>query len=1599
MWGNVSWEDVLSLFCAVLVVTAPVTASVSLTAQPAAAQGNSPPTSSVESPSQDVTITAGDTIDFTVHAEDPDGNLHGTSWYVDGSHQGNTYDLEGSSSSDTWSYTFDDPGTYTIEADVFDLEGAYNSEAATWTVTVESENSPPTASRDAPEREVTIQPGDSVDFRINADDQDGNLQGTEWYVDGEFDDETQAISGPGDTATWSRTFDSTGTYTVEGQVFDDDRAYSSPVDWRITVEDENSPPTASRDAPEREVTIQPGDSVDFRVDADDQDGNLQGTEWYVDGEFDDETQAISGSSDTATWSRTFDAEGTYTVESQVFDDERAYSSSVDWQITVEDENVAPTASRDAPQREVTIQLGDSVEFRVNADDQDGNLQGTEWYVDGEFDDETQAISGAGDTATWSRTFDSAGTYTVEAQVFDDERGYSSPVDWRITVEDENSPPTASRDAPEREVTIQPGESIDFRINADDGDGNLQGTEWYVDDKFVDETRSISGSSDIATWSRTFESEGTYIIEGITFDGERAYSSPVEWQITVEGENSPPTASRESPDSEVTLQTGDSIDFRIDAEDLDGNLEGTEWYVDGALAEETQSISGSSAVATWSRTFDAAGTYVIEGVVFDGEREYSSSVEWTITVEGENTAPTASRRDPQREVTIQAGESVDFGISADDEDGNLRGTEWYVDGTLAEETQSISGSSDSVTWSRTFDSAGTYTVEAQVFDGERVYSSPVEWTITVEGENTAPTASRQEPQREVAIQTRESITFRIEADDPDGNLLGTEWYVDGDLAEETQSISGSSDTVTWSRTFDSAGTYIVEAQVFDDQRAYTSTVEWIVTVEERSFDIEIVDLSVNPGIYRPSETATATVEIENRGTSEGQMFVGYSAIGPNGRIYDNDGRAGQTVQIGPGERQTVTVEWQLPEDIPSGSYDASVVLWKETSPDELETRLDTAQVKNAFDIRTTVTTTEIPTSTEVTTSTETTTTERPKPETGSLVVTAAEDSRRSLSGASVSVSGFGETTTQTANEGGEVRFQELRAGRYTVSVEADGTTKTYNIEVVGSQTKSLPVELPGGSVQFDGTVVTQLDKNGVEGLRVEVGERSATTDSDGVFRFDEPFTPDKYSVRVYEDETLIHKDEVSLEGDSISKTFTLLFTQEQLREGAKKYTVAYLDRKHDQVGGIVYGEFGVENPDSALLTGINTKSLDYYASWLTSSIVPVLDAPMDIRDCAVWTESDALSSVDCAGATVSVGTSLTFWTGAGLAGDILEDVSDVITVSVSFLKHAPSKVDEVAKVIWRVVPTSIIDGVLTKLSDFGSDTATKLDQSLPNAGKVPTSSFSEAGFTRSQIDELDGLKATKQRYALDLVTEYGFTPDQVMKILRSNTQLKAAIGATKAGFDPGQVIRLIDEGRSVPEAIKIVETHGADTSTVMDMATDKTIVSSFARVNEGLDALDVYHTSKLGDGSKPPRDLAEALTARKVANAQSARYAEKPQDIDDSGRYVVTNINRRNQEFDAVLIVDGQVQKVYESKHTTSVSNVPGKKSKMAREMREVARSDSGWAKYFDTDASASDVEVVAPADAKVAERSTGSVENLDLRKSQIDSLFGTLKKYGFASEA
>ncbi|MGM0592038.1 MAG: PKD domain-containing protein, partial [Halobacteriota archaeon] len=302
--------------------------------------------------------------------------------------------------------------------------------------------------------------------------------------------------------------------------------------------------------------------------------------------------------------------------------------------------------------------------------------------------------------------------------------------------------------------------------------------------------------------------------------------------------------------------------------------------------------------------------------------------------GTHSAPSADfSYDPD---PLNPGQTAIFsGSSSTDPDGDaIVEYEWDFDGDgTFEERGEQEGHS--------FDTEIDQTVTLRVTD-EYGATDTVTKTVEMNNQPTADFEWTPESPEDPGDATGVSVELLgFYSDDSDGAVETYDWHLERRDGGHTLSPSGMDPTVTLY-----GGTYDVRLTVTDFDGG-TDTVTKTLVVDE--FAADITGLDAPDGVYEHGETVPATVEVENVGNAENTFFVGYSVRGSDGDWRDNGGETGETVTLSPGDSQSVDLSWAVPEDAPTGTYDAKVSLWKESDPDDLHTRLDSRTRADTFEV--------------------------------------------------------------------------------------------------------------------------------------------------------------------------------------------------------------------------------------------------------------------------------------------------------------------------------------------------------------------------------------------------------------------------------------------------------------------------------------------------------------------------------------------------------------------------------------------------------------------------------------------------------------------------
>ncbi len=220
-------------------------------------------------------------------------------------------------------------------------------------------------------------------------------------------------------------------------------------------------------------------------------------------------------------------------------------------------------------------------------------------------------------------------------------------------------------------------------------------------------------------------------------------------------------------------------------------------------------------------------------------------------------------------------------------------------------------------------------------------------ITI-SQNTAPSASKIDPVTDkVNLVIGDTLNFLLRGTDPDGNLRGTEWYINGKHQTSHFILSGTIGTDSWRHIFNASGMYTVEALVFDAQNAYSSQpATWTVQVDAAS----IISLSPSTGIKNPGNSLSSRVTVKNTGVNTRSYWVGFGYQKPDGTFYNLGPQ--QTNILFSGSQQTLIFNWNLPQDAPYGNYNAVTRIWNGYDPvkDLMESpQYDSKSSQKAFSI--------------------------------------------------------------------------------------------------------------------------------------------------------------------------------------------------------------------------------------------------------------------------------------------------------------------------------------------------------------------------------------------------------------------------------------------------------------------------------------------------------------------------------------------------------------------------------------------------------------------------------------------------------------------------
>lgn len=212
------------------------------------------------------------------------------------------------------------------------------------------------------------------------------------------------------------------------------------------------------------------------------------------------------------------------------------------------------------------------------------------------------------------------------------------------------------------------------------------------------------------WQTTYGDAGEYTVTVTASDGQLTTSQDI--LIIVNKKEEKPAIEGFSPKkTAVTIKETESVDFNIEASDLNKDELSYSWKLDGTEVGTDKSYN-------YKTTYDDSGAHTVKADVSDGND--AATQLWSVTVEDVNRKPTLKEILP---VKIKEAETAAIIPQADDPDGD------EVSFTISDPV------GDDGVWETTYEDAGEYTVTVTASDGTDSVSQDVK--IIVENVNRPP----------------------------------------------------------------------------------------------------------------------------------------------------------------------------------------------------------------------------------------------------------------------------------------------------------------------------------------------------------------------------------------------------------------------------------------------------------------------------------------------------------------------------------------------------------------------------------------------------------------------------------------------------------------------------------------------------------------------------------------------------------------------------------------------------------------------------------------------------------------------------------------------
>ncbi|WP_292461521.1 putative Ig domain-containing protein [Methanolobus sp.] len=297
----------------------------------------------------------------------------------------------------------------------------------------------------------------------------------------------------------------------------------------------------------------------------------------------------------------------------------------------------------------------------------------------------------------------------------------------------------------QDKSIHEDQLLTFTVSATDPDGDsiVYGVTGLPEGaSFTDGSEQNAGKK-IFSWIPGYDDAGTYPVSFSATDGTSVIYSNI--TITVINVNRDPILAVIGP---RYVNENSLLTFTLSASDQDNDT----LVFSSPNLPGSATIDVTSGVFQWVPSYDQAGIYQIEFVVYDGASQDSEYV--TITVNNVNRPPEFT---PIADFIVSENTLLEITLTASDPDNDVlvftKNVPW---GTI---------SGNRFSWKPTYDDAGEYNIQFTVSDGDKKVTQNAK--VTVNSVNRAPVLYSIP---DVSAKENEQITLQLTAYDPDEDAL-------------------------------------------------------------------------------------------------------------------------------------------------------------------------------------------------------------------------------------------------------------------------------------------------------------------------------------------------------------------------------------------------------------------------------------------------------------------------------------------------------------------------------------------------------------------------------------------------------------------------------------------------------------------------------------------------------------------------------------------------------------------------------------------------------------------------------------------------------------